>query len=125
MNILLDTHVLLWWLDDHPTLSTVAKSAISTGKNNIFYSAVSIWEIRIKEALGKLKLPPDFDKVLKEQRMIPLNITVKHAHSIKSLPLIHRDPFDRLLIAQAKLEKMTLMTRDAAIKKYDVKTIGA
>ncbi len=102
MNILLDTRVLLWWLDDHPTLSKAAKSAISNGKNHVFYSAASIWKIRIKEALGKLKIPPDFDIVLKDQRMEPLSITVKHAHSIRSLPLIHHDPFYRILIAQAK-----------------------
>jgi PIN domain nuclease of toxin-antitoxin system len=125
MNLLLDTHVLLWWLDDNPTISKLAHANIAIGKNIVFYSAVTIWEIRIKEALGKLKIPDNFEEVLKKQPFESLDITVEHAHSIRSLPLIHRDPFDRLLIAQAKIEKMTLVTRDTHIKKYGISFIDA
>ena len=125
MNLLLDTHVLLWWLDDNPTISRLAYSSIATGKNIVFYSAVTIWEIRIKETLGKLKIPDNFEEVLKKQSFESLDVTVEHAHSIRSLPDIHTDPFDRLLIAQTKFEKMTLVTRDTNIKKYGISFIDA
>ena len=80
MNLLLDTHVLLWWLDDHPTLSKKAKAAIADGENLVFVSAVVIWEIRIKQALGKLEIPRNFQRVLDDQPFEMLDITVEHAH---------------------------------------------
>ena len=125
MNLLLDTHVLLWWLDDEPTLSKKARDAITTGENMVFISAVVIWEIRIKQALGKLKIPKNFRKVLEQQPFEFLPITVEHAHEIALLPLHHRDPFDRMLVAQAKIENLSLVTRDAHLKGYDVPIIGA
>lgn len=125
MNFLLDTHVLLWWLDDNPALSEQAKTAISDGQNLVFISAVVVWEIRIKEALGKLKVPDNFQETLSKQPFEFLDITIEHAHAISQLPLIHRDPFDRLLIAQAKLENMTLISRDKFIKKYQILLIDA
>lgn len=108
MNLLLDTHVLLWWLDDHPTLSRKAKAAIADGKNLVFISAVVIWEIRIKQALGKLTIPQNFQKVLNAQPFEMLDITVEHAHEIGDLPAHHRDPFDRMLVAQTKVEHLHL-----------------
>jgi PIN domain nuclease of toxin-antitoxin system len=125
MNLLLDTHVLLWWLDDYPTLSKKAKDAISHGKNLIFISAVVIWEIRIKQSLGKLKLPQNFRKVLDSQPFEQLDITVEHAHAVGDLPAHHRDPFDRMLVAQTKVEHLTLVTRDIGLKKYKIPIIEA
>ncbi len=125
MNLLLDTHVLLWWLDDYPTLSRKAKAAIADGKNLVFISAVVIWEIRIKQALGKLAIPQNFQKVLNAQPFEMLDITVEHAHEIGDLPAHHRDPFDRMLVAQAKVEHLTLVTRDIRLKKYKIPLIKA
>jgi PIN domain nuclease of toxin-antitoxin system len=125
MNLLLDTHVLLWWLDDYPTLSKKAKGAISHGKNLVFISAVVIWEIRIKQSLGKLKLPHNFRKVLDSQPFEQLDITIEHAHAVGDLPAHHRDPFDRMLVAQTKVEHLTLVTRDIGLKKYKIPIIEA
>lgn len=125
MNLLLDTHVLLWWLDDDPSLSSKASIAIADGSNLVFVSAAVIWEIRIKQALGKLEIPPDFQSVLEQLSFETLDITVDHAHAVGDLPAYHRDPFDRMLIAQAKVEGLTLITRDAHFKKYQISIIEA
>ena len=125
MRILLDTPFLLWWLADDPALGDQARAAISTPENLIFFSVANIWEIRIKQAIGKLDLPEDFAEVLATQTFEPLAITVGHAHAVRDLPLLHRDPFDRLLIAQARLERLTLLTRDPIIGQYDVATVLA
>lgn len=125
MNLLLDTHVLLWWLDDNPTLSIDAKAAISDSNNLVFISAAVIWEIRIKQALGKLKIPKNFRRVLEDQSFEMLDITAEHAHAIGGLPPHHRDPFDRMLIAQARIEKFVIITRDNIFKKYQVPYIKA
>jgi len=119
MNLLLDTHVLLWWLDDNPALSKSPRQAIMDGNNLVFISAVVIWEIHIKAALGKLIIPSDFQQVIEQQDFEPLPITLSHAHAIARLPNHHRDPFDRMLVAQAMVEKFTLVTFDANICKYD------
>jgi PIN domain nuclease of toxin-antitoxin system len=125
MNLLLDTHVLLWWLDDHPTLSKKARAAIAAGENLVFVSAAVIWEIRIKQALGKLEIPRSFRRVLDDQSFEMLNITIEHAHAIGDLPAHHRDPFDRMLVAQTKVEGLTLVTRDIRLKKYKIPLIEA
>lgn len=125
MNFLLDTHVLLWWLDDNPTLSEKARSVISDGEHLVFISAATIWEIRIKEALGKLKIPRNFQKVLGDQSFEMLDITSEHAHAIRDLPDHHRDPFDRMLVAQAKTESFSLVTRDKHLKKYNIAIVEA
>lgn len=123
MNLLLDTHALLWWLDDSPTLSKKAREFISDGGNMVFVSAVVIWEIRIKQSLGKLEIPSVFRDALKNQAFEMLPITDEHAHLIEELPPHHRDPFDRMLIAQAKYEGLTLVTRDKIFMKYNVPII--
>lgn len=125
MNLLLDTHALLWWLDDHPTLSTTAKTAIADTENLVLISAAVIWEIKIKQSLGKLKIPRNFRKVLDEQPFERLSITAEHAYAVGELSAYHRDPFDRILIAQAKVEGLTIVTRDDHFKKYKVSIINA
>lgn len=125
MNVLLDTHTLLWWLDDNPTLSREAFNIISDGKNVVFMSAASIWEIRIKESIGKIDIPLNFKEILEKQPFEVLSITSEHAHAIKELPLIHRDPFDRMLIAQGKIEKLAIITRDNFFSEYNINVIKA
>jgi PIN domain nuclease of toxin-antitoxin system len=101
------------------------RELISAPENLIFFSAASIWEIRIKQAIGKLELPDDFARVLAEQSFESLAVTTEHAHALEGLPLLHRDPFDRLLVAQARLERLTLLTRDDVLGRYDVSTLLA
>jgi len=125
MNILLDTHVLIWALENSPTLSEAARSAIICGENLVFVSSASIWEIGIKVSLGKLKVPDNLQEELKIHRFTPLPITHQHAELAAQLPPIHKDPFDRMLIAQANSENLTLITRDEQIYKYDVSTLPA
>ncbi|MBI5446467.1 MAG: type II toxin-antitoxin system VapC family toxin [Deltaproteobacteria bacterium] len=120
MNLLLDTHVLLWWLDDDPALSKAARDAIADGQNLVFVSAVTVWEIRIKEALGKLGIPSDFQEVLAAQPLLPLDVTAEHAHAIARLPDHHRDPFDRMLIAQAGVERLAVVTHDSRFRDYGI-----
>jgi len=120
VNLLLDTHVLLWWLDDHPALTTSCRSAMADGNNLVFVSAAVIWEIRIKQALGKLKIPSAFREILDQQSFNWLSITVEHAHALESLPAHHRDPFDRMLAAQARVEGFTVVTHDAVFRKYKI-----
>jgi PIN domain nuclease of toxin-antitoxin system len=125
MNLLLDTHVLLWWLDAFPSLSEIARNKISDVSNIVFVSAAVIWEIRIKQALGKLKIPASFRKVLERQPFEVLPITVDHAHAVGNLPSHHRDPFDRMLIAQAKVEGLTLVSHDRIFHQYRIPIIEA
>jgi PIN domain nuclease of toxin-antitoxin system len=122
---LIDTHFLLWWLADDPALGERARHVIASPENLVCYSAASIWEIRIKQSIGKLELPEGFTDSLAAQAFVPLAITTAHAHAIQDLPLHHRDPFDRILIAQARLENLTLLTRDDQIAKYEVATFIA
>ena len=123
MNILLDTHVLIWALENNPTLSDVSRNSIINGSNLIFVSSVSVWEIDIKRNLGKFDAPDNLLEEIKSHRFSPLHINFDHAQLAGSLPNIHKDPFDRLLIAQAILEKLTLVTRDELIPKYNVRTL--
>ncbi len=125
MNLLLDTHALLWWLDDHPRLSSKARVAIADGQNVVFISAAVIWEIRIKQALGKLDVSEDFRMILDAQPFLTLDITANHAHAVEKLPSHHRDPFDRMLIAQATVERFTLVSNDTRFIPYRVPLIEA
>jgi len=122
VRVLLDTHILLWWLADDSKLSTPARDVIAAPENSVFYSAASVWEMRIKQAIGKLVLPSDFADVLAAQAFEPLAVTVDHANALHDLPLLHRDPFDRLLVAQARRERLTILTHDQLVGQYDVST---
>lgn len=127
MKILLDTHVFLWWVSNDRRLSRRARDLIADGDNEILLSAASGWEMAIKAGLGKLPLPEDLEIFLDDQMerngIGPLPILMKHTTRVRHLPNHHADPFDRLLIAQAQVEGLTLMTGDRHIKRYDVTTV--
>ena len=125
MNLLLDTHTLLWWLDDDAALSEPARAAIADPGNTVFLSAAVVWELRIKQAIGKVDLPGDFRGVLEAQQFVELPVRADHVHGLAELPPIHRDFFDRLLVAQARAEGMTIVTRDPEIARYDVRVLAA
>lgn len=125
MKILLDSHFLLWWLDDSAELGAVARKVIAEPENLVFFSAVSLWELRIKEGLGKVVLPPNLREVLALEQFESLSVNVRHTDELKDLPLHHRDPFDRMLIAQARVEGLTLLTRDKFIPHYEVEVLTA
>jgi len=125
VNLLLDTHVLLWWLDDPGLLTEEARSAIAEGGNLVFVSAAAAWEIAVKKALGKLEAPDDLQDVMAAERFQQLPITIAHALGVAALPAIHQDPFDRIQIAQANLENLTLVTRDGFIQQYAVSLMRA
>ncbi|NJN53892.1 MAG: type II toxin-antitoxin system VapC family toxin [Anaerolineae bacterium] len=124
MNLLLDTHAFLWAVDNDPRLTQNAREAIVDGSNVVFVSAVTAWEITIKKAVGKLNVPDgDYLEELRLHRFTPLDITTEHALTVADLPPHHKDPFDRLLIAQAQVEKLTLVSRDPWFKAYSVPII--
>ncbi len=125
MNLLLDTHVLIWALEDNPILSAEAHDAIVDGKNMVFVSSVSAWEISIKKAMGKLKAPDNLEEEIELHRFTPLNVNFEHARLAGALPDIHKDPFDRMLIAQAITEKLTLISRDSQFADYGVSLLEA
>lgn len=127
MKILLDTHVLLWFLNGDKKLSKHQKEIIESSKNLKFISIASLWEISIKLSLNKLKLPLDlksFIQLIDQNGFLILPIELEHIIEISNLEFIHRDPFDRILIAQSVVEKLTLLTNDEDIVKYGVKTIS-
>jgi PIN domain nuclease of toxin-antitoxin system len=121
---LLDTHVLLWCLENSPRLSLPARQLIIDPKNIVYVSAVSIWEITIKKMLGKLQAPDDVIEVIGASGFKALPITFQDAAAIESLPPIHSDPFDRLLIAQAKVHRLTFITQDEQCLNYAIQTIN-
>ncbi len=125
MTLLLDTHALLWWLDDPQRLSKTAREAIRDGKNTVYISAAVVWEIAIKRALGKLDAPHDLEAVMAANRFLPLPVTIPHALAVETLPNHHRDPFDRLLIAQALHEGFQFVSRDTHVASYGVAHIIA
>lgn len=125
MRLLLDSHALLWWLQDDKDLARGAWAAIADGKNEVLVSAASIWEIAIKRAQGTLVTPPDIEAAVAEQSFRQLPITFEHGTAAGSLPPHHRDPFDRMLIAQAMLEGLTVVTRDPRFEAYGVRILRA
>jgi PIN domain nuclease of toxin-antitoxin system len=124
VRLLLDTHVLLWWLAAEP-LREEARAAISNPRSTVFVSAASAWEISIKRSLGKLEAPDDLEQQLRSHRFTPLPITVRDGLRAGSLVDLHPDPFDRMLVAQALNDDLTVATRDRRIRAYGVRTIDA
>jgi PIN domain nuclease of toxin-antitoxin system len=126
-RVLLDTHAFLWWDLDDERLSPHANEVMRNGRNQVFVSAGSIWEVAIKASKGRLELPTDVRSYvvdrLRRYRWTPLPIDASHAVQAATLPPIHGDPFDRVLVAQAQLESIPIVTIDPAITRYDVETI--
>ncbi len=120
MNLLLDAHILLWWLAASPELPESAEKLLRDNKNPVFVSSATMWEIAIKRSLGKLDIPNTYRDDIADQGFRELPITWDHARKTELLPSIHRDPFDRMLVAQALSEDLTLVTTDHNIRKYDV-----
>jgi PIN domain nuclease of toxin-antitoxin system len=123
MNLLLDTHVLLWWLGNSLQLPVNHRKLIGNPDNIVYVSAATIWEIEIKTKLGKLKIPSEYLNEIEKEGFIELPVTWLHSRGVSELPLIHRDPFDRLLIAQARAENLTLLSVDEFIGQYDVEVL--
>ena len=123
--LLLDTHVLIWWLDgDLNRFSDSVLANMRDGQTRVYVSAASAWEIAIKSSKGKLKTPDDLPAVMIASRFKELPISISHSQLVRTLPHHHGDPFDRLLVAQAMAEKLTLVTVDKMIHRYDVKTLN-
>ncbi len=127
MKALLDTHTFLWWNLDDAQLSTRVREIIADGHNQIYFSAVSSWEIAIKTAKGRLVLPENPGAYIAERLRLhhfqPMPIQISHTVQIYRLPHHHDDPFDRLLVAQGQLESLPILTLDPEIEKYEVETI--
>jgi PIN domain nuclease of toxin-antitoxin system len=119
LNLLLDTHILLWWLSGSRRLHAAARKTIADSAR-AYVSAATVWEIAIKIALGKLEFRGDMVEQLAANNLLPLVVTVPHALVAGALPAHHGDPFDRMLVAQAKIESLTLMTQDVRLREYDV-----
>ncbi len=126
MNLLLDTHVFLWFVAGDQRLSANARQALEAADAELFLSAASIWEMAIKSSLGRLTLPLPLDEYIAEKliqgvRVLPVDWT--HAAAVEKMPFHHRDPFDRLLIAQATAENLPLVSADPELRAYKVKLI--
>jgi PIN domain nuclease of toxin-antitoxin system len=124
MQVLLDTHVVLWWLADDPKLGVAARQAIAAAPR-VLVSSITPWEIAIKSALGKMRAPDNLRNAIADAKFDLLSITVDHAERVAGLPLLHGDPFDRMLLAQSLVEKARLITGDEKVLAYDVELLDA
>ena len=124
MSLLLDTPIVLWWLTDDATLADEIKARLDH-EPDVFVSAATIWEVAIKQAIGKLPGPSGLPELIRDSGFAELPITSQHAVTAGRLPPIHRDPFDRVLVAQAQHENLTLVTRDPRCQRYQVAILPA
>lgn len=124
MRLLVDSHVALWWLGDNTEMGPECRSKLEQA-SEVFFSAVTPWELGIKVALGRLSLPGDVTIALEASGFQALPITTAHAKRAPTLPMHHRDPFDRMLVAQAQLEVLALVTADQVLSRYDVELVAA
>jgi PIN domain nuclease of toxin-antitoxin system len=125
MNLLLDTQVLIWSLAADRRLKGAARRAVEDGSNRVWVSAASAWEIEIKTALGKLRVPADLLAQMRAVNFEELAIRIEHALYLRRLPALHRDPFDRIIISQALCEGLTLVTADPMMSAYSVRILQA
>jgi PIN domain nuclease of toxin-antitoxin system len=125
MRLLLDTHVLLWWLADDRRLGLNTRALIEDADNSVYVSAASAWEISIKRGLGKLKAPESLDAIILDEGFEQLDISFLHGERAGALPPLHHDPFDRMLVAQALAEQMTLISSDKVMAGYGLDIIDA
>ena len=123
MRLLLDTHAFILWVSEGPNLGRRAHAAIHDTTNEILLSIASLWETTIKRANGKLDFPVDFETSINDEGFRILPITYRHLRALETLPRLHRDPFDRMIIAQAIADDLTLATRDARLSAYGVATL--
>jgi PIN domain nuclease of toxin-antitoxin system len=127
VRVLLDTHAFLWWNADEDRLSADARAIISDGRTEVLVSVASIWEVATKVAKGRLDIPDEVGRYIADRldrnRWLSLPIDVAHVIRAAALPRIHPDPFDRMLVAQAQLEGIPILTKDALLTRYDVETI--
>lgn len=127
MRVLADTHVMLWWLRDDRRLSARALAILEDGGNEVLWSVASSWEIAVKLAIGKLELdkPPErlFAELVGEQGVVLLPVGHDHCARLAALPLYHRDPFDRMLVAQAQQERVPILTADTKLAAYDIEVV--
>ena len=126
MSYLLDTHTYIWWLGDPDRVGAAATSVLSEASNQVFVSVASIWEIAIKSSLGKLTLSEDVQSLahsLDEDGFKLLGIVPHHCGAVSALPFHHRDPFDRMLVAQALCENLILLSRDGALCSYPIEVV--
>jgi PIN domain nuclease of toxin-antitoxin system len=119
-RLLVDTHALLWWLTDDPALSATAREALAEPANVVLVSAASVWEIAIQRALGKLTVPDDLLSQIEAEGFGWLAVKAEHAWRVRDLPPHHRDPFDRLLVAQSLVEQMPIVSADPRLAAYGV-----
>lgn len=124
-RLLLDTHALVWWLSDTEKLSSQSVSAISDSRNEVFVSAITGWEIAYKRERKKITAPENLDGLIEERGFTHLPLTFHHAECAARLPMYHRDPFDRFLIAQAQADGLTMVTRDNRIPQYGIHILPA
>jgi PIN domain nuclease of toxin-antitoxin system len=120
VRLLLDTHAALWWLSDDKRFGTTAADQLADESNQVLLSAAVVWEVAIKRSFGRLGAPDDFAPTLLGAGALPLAVTLEHAAAVEGLPWHHRDPFDRLLVAQASLEGAALVSADDALRPYGV-----
>lgn len=121
MRLLPDTHAIVWWMADDARLGADARVLLEDERHELLFSAAVAWEISIKRALGKLRIPDRYAELLLDEGATRLAISLEHADAAGRLPAHHRDPFDRMLIAQTQLEDAVLVTADAAFVPYDVR----
>ncbi len=124
-GLLLDTHVLLWWAGSPEAIKPQARLAIGSGHNSLLVSHASLWEMNIKRGVARLDTPENNGQLVRRARCDLLPISLEHIEEVTQLPHHHGDPFDRMLIAQARVENLTIITRDKEIQKYDVVTLAA
>ena len=124
-RLLLDTHVLVWWLSDVEKLAKRARVEIADPRNQVFVSAIVGWEIAVKRAKGRIVAPDNLETLIEERGFSHLPLTFHHAEHAAKLPMHHRDPFDRFLVAQAQSDGLTIVTLDPRIPHYGVRTLAA
>ena len=119
-RLLVDTHALLWWLTDNPALPATARATIADSSSELLVSTASLWEIAIKRSIGKLRVSEDLPDKVAKRGFTWLPVRAEHVWAVRALPQHHRDPFDRLLVAQALTERMPVVTADARFAAYGV-----
>ena len=125
MRLLIDTHVLLWWLSDDRKLAKTAREIIANPDNDVLVSSASVWEISIKTALGRLEIAlDDLESAIARNGFRPLPIGFRHALTAGRLPAVHRDPFDRILVAQASVEELRVVSHDRVFERYGLSAEG-